>query len=174
MGRACLQNGGGHYLPQITLYGEHSTGYCDRGAPKKRFKDSLKRTLGTCHIDHHKWSTLAADHQAWCHTIHQVVSIFENSHRANLKEKHRRRRIQGASTAIPNQTFNCSQLWPDLPVSHWPSQPSACLQSTWTASFINLHLRSLAKKTVKFREGHDSFSWIAPLYPWSIPYNSEC
>ena len=22
--------------------------------------------------------------------------------------------------------------------------------------------------------GRDSFSWIAPLYPYSIPYNAEC
>ena len=28
--------------------------------------------------------------------------------------------------------------------------------------------------TPKCREGHYSFPWIAPLYPWYIPYNSEC
>ena len=49
---------GWHRLPKIALYGELSTGYCDRGVPKKRFKDSLKKTLGTCHIDHQQWSTL--------------------------------------------------------------------------------------------------------------------
>ena len=36
------------------------THHRDRGAPKKRFKDSLK-TLGTCHIDYHKWSTVRSD-----------------------------------------------------------------------------------------------------------------
>ena len=71
--------GGGHRLLKIALYSELSTGYRDRGASNKRFKDSLKKTLGTCHIDHHQWSTLAAERQAWRLTIHQVVSNFEDS-----------------------------------------------------------------------------------------------
>ena len=98
MGLACLQNGG-HRLPKIALYGELLTGYRDRGASKKRSKDSLKKTLGTCHIDHQQWSTLAADHQVWRYTVHQVVFTFEDSCRGNLREKHRWRKIQGASTA---------------------------------------------------------------------------
>ena len=105
---------GGDHLPKISLYGKLSAGYRDREAPKKRFKDSLKKTLGTCHIDHHQWSTLAADRQAWRPTVHQIVSIFEDSRRANLREKRRRRKIQGASAAIPDQNFNCrccSQTW---------------------------------------------------------------
>ena len=73
-------------------------------ATMKHFKDSLKKTLGACHIYHHQWSTLAADHQVWRCTIHQVVSNFEDSHRANLREKYRRRNIQEASAAIPDQT----------------------------------------------------------------------
>ena len=28
--------------------------------------------------------------------------------------------------------------------------------------------------TPKCRGGRYSFPWIAPLYPWSIPYNAEC
>ena len=40
-----------HRLPKIVLYGELSTGHRDRGAPKKRYKDSLKKSLSTCHID---------------------------------------------------------------------------------------------------------------------------
>ena len=28
--------------------------------------------------------------------------------------------------------------------------------------------------TLRYREGHYSIPWIAPLYPWSIPYNAEC
>ena len=95
-------------LPKIALHGELSTGHCDRGVPKKLFKDSLKKTFGTCHIDYHQWSTLAADRQAWRHTVHQVVSTFEESRRANPREKRRRRKIRGSSAAIPDQAFNCS------------------------------------------------------------------
>ena len=50
-----------HRLPKIALYGELSTGNRDRGAPKKRYKDSLKKSLSACHIDHQQWCTLAAD-----------------------------------------------------------------------------------------------------------------
>ena len=32
----------------------------ERRAPKKRFKESLKRSLTTCNIDHEQWSDLAA------------------------------------------------------------------------------------------------------------------
>ena len=67
-----------HRLPKIALYGEFSNDYCERGAPKKRFKDSPKKNFDTCHSDHHQWSTFAADHQAWCCTVHQVVSFFED------------------------------------------------------------------------------------------------
>ncbi len=28
--------------------------------------------------------------------------------------------------------------------------------------------------TPRCRGGRFSFPWIAPLYPWSLPYNAEC
>ena len=112
--------GEGHRQPKISLYDELSSGYHDKGAPKKRFKDSLKKTRGTCHINHHQWSTLVADLQAWCRIVHQVVSTFEDSRRANLWEKRRRRKIQGASAAISDQIFNCRHA---LPVPYRTSQP---------------------------------------------------
>ena len=28
--------------------------------------------------------------------------------------------------------------------------------------------------TPRCREGHYSFPWIAPLYPWYVPYTAEC
>ena len=87
---------------------ELSTGYSDRGALKKRLKDSLKTTLGTYHIDDPQWLILAADCHTWRCTVHQAISIFKDSHRANFKENHHRRKIQGAPAAIADQTFNCS------------------------------------------------------------------
>ena len=67
-----------HHLPKIALYGKLSTGHRDRGAPKKRFKDYLKKSLSACNIDPQLWSALAADRGAWQHTIHQSTSRFEN------------------------------------------------------------------------------------------------
>ena len=71
-----------HRLPKITLYGELSTGHCDRGAPKKRYEDSLRKSLGVCRIDCGQWSALAA----WRYTVHQAVSSFEASHKKDLRE----------------------------------------------------------------------------------------
>ena len=129
-----------YYFYKIALYSELSTGHRDRGAPKKHFKNFLKKTLGTCHIDHHQQSTLPADHQAWCRTVHQVISSFEDSHRANLREKHRKRKIQGASAAIPDQTFYCSCCgWTCLSLISLVNHQNAC-------SRYGLHKSSFAKK----------------------------
>ena len=100
---------GDHRLPKIALYGELSTGHRDRGAPKKRYKDSLKKSLGACHIDHRQWSTLAADRVTWRHIISQAVSSFEDSHKNNLKEKRRMRKNREASAVVPEVTFDCSR-----------------------------------------------------------------
>ena len=98
-------------LPKMALYGELPTGHRNRGAPKKRYKDSLKESLSACHIDHLHWSTLAADRTAWRHTVHQAVSSFENSRRENLREKRHRRKMRAASaaTTVPDQTLDCSR-----------------------------------------------------------------
>ena len=101
VGRAYLQNGGEPSPAQ-----DSPVWWTLHWLPWQR---GTKKTLGTSHIDHHQWSTLATDHQAWCRTIHQVVSTFEDFHRDNLREKGHRWKIQGASTAIPDQTLNCSR-----------------------------------------------------------------
>ena len=41
-----------HHLPKIVLYGELFTGHRDKGAPRKRYRDTLKRFLATCDIDY--------------------------------------------------------------------------------------------------------------------------
>ncbi|KAK3531334.1 hypothetical protein QTP70_018133 [Hemibagrus guttatus] len=43
-------------LPKIVLYSELNTGQHDKGAPKKRYKDSLKTSLNACCIDHRDWT----------------------------------------------------------------------------------------------------------------------
>ncbi|XP_076453097.1 uncharacterized protein LOC143288463 isoform X2 [Babylonia areolata] len=98
-----------HRLPKIALYGELSTGHRDRVAPKKRYKDSLKKALGACHIDHRQWSAVAADRETWRRTIHQAVSSFENNRRASLEDKRRRRKNHDAAAANPDQTFPCNR-----------------------------------------------------------------
>ena len=97
-----------HRLPKIALYGELSSGHHNIGAPKKRYKDTLKKALGACDIDHHQWTTLAADRDTWRQTIHQAVSSVEENRMDSLKEKRHRRKTHVASVSIPDQTFTCS------------------------------------------------------------------
>ena len=91
-----------HRFPKISLYGELSTGHRGRLAPKKGFKDFLKKTLNTCYIDQHQWSTPAANLQAWGYTVHQVICTFVNSSKANLRDKRHGKKILGASANIPD------------------------------------------------------------------------
>ncbi len=58
-----------HRLPKIVLYGELFSGYRNIGAPRKRYKDSLKKSLTACCIDHRQWATQAADRDSWQRTV---------------------------------------------------------------------------------------------------------
>ena len=49
------------HTSKVVLYGELSTGHRDRGAPKKRYQDCLKKSLNVCHIDCQQWSDMAVD-----------------------------------------------------------------------------------------------------------------
>ena len=55
-----------HPLPRIILGHKLSSGHHDRGAPKKGFKDCLKKSFGAYHINHCWCSTLADNHDTWC------------------------------------------------------------------------------------------------------------
>ena len=57
-----------HRLPTIMLYGELHTGHRDRGTPRKIYKDTLKRSLATCNIDHRQWTTQATNRMNWRRT----------------------------------------------------------------------------------------------------------
>ena len=97
-----------HRLPKIVMFGELSSGRYERGAPKKRFKDSLKKLLTACNIDHRQWSDLAADRVAWRYTILQAAAQFEVDRNNSFKEKRQRRKARAACTITPNISFPCS------------------------------------------------------------------
>ena len=97
-----------HRLPKIVMFSELSSGQRERGAPKKRFKDSLKKSLTACNIDHRQWSDLAANRVAWRHTIHEAAAQFEVDRKNSLKDKRQRRKACAASTTTPNISLPCS------------------------------------------------------------------
>ena len=117
---------GMHHLSRIIMCNELSAGHCDWGAPKKWFKDCWEKSIIVYHIDHHWWSTLAENCDAWCLTTNHVSS-FENSHRAALKEK---------KTWEEELQHYAIKQWPAIPVPYWLCQPIIYLQLVWTALFL--------------------------------------
>ena len=136
-----------HCLPKIIMFGELSTGHHERGAPKKRFKDSLKKLLTTCNIDHKQWSDLAPDHVAWHHTIHQAAAQFEVDRRNSRKDKRQRRKARAASTTTV-QTL----LFPAV-TARGPVSPT----SVWLATSVpavNVNVDKLLKSSFS-KPSHD-------------------
>ena len=86
---------------------ELSSGHRDRGAPKKRYKDTLKKSLSACNLDHKEWSTLTEDRNSWRHSIVTATSSFESTRRTSIEEKHHRRKISEATTPNLQNTFHC-------------------------------------------------------------------
>ena len=64
-------------MPKAVFYGKLSQGKRDRGAPRKRFKDQLKRQLTQAGIDHSEWEALAEDREEWRGTIKTAADNFE-------------------------------------------------------------------------------------------------
>ena len=80
-----------HYLPNIILYSELSIGHWNKGVSKIWYK---KKSLGTCHINHHWWSSLGKNCDHWYLTTNHVVSSFENIHKTTFKDKRHEEELQ--------------------------------------------------------------------------------
>ena len=93
-------------MPKAVFYGELSQGKRDRGAPRKRFKDQLKRQLTQAGIDHSEWEALAEDREEWRGTIKTAADNFEEGRKTAAAEK-RQRRNDSASQPVTDTTFTC-------------------------------------------------------------------
>ena len=92
-----------HRLPKIILYGELSSGLRNRGAPKKRYKDTLKKSLGAYNISHLEWTTLAEDRGTWRRTISKAASSFKSSRRSAIEKKRQRRKNRQPQHQTPTR-----------------------------------------------------------------------
>ena len=103
-----------HRLPKIILYGELSSGLRNRGAPKKRYKGNLKKSLGACNISHLEWTTLAEDCGTWRRTISKAASplqiLPEVCHRRKTSEEEN----QCSHKTKPQRDLYLLSLQPDL------------------------------------------------------------
>ena len=48
-------------MPKAVFFGELQKGKCDHGAPRKRYKDQLKRQLAQVGISHQSWQQEDSD-----------------------------------------------------------------------------------------------------------------
>ena len=97
-----------HHLQKIVLYGELSNGHRDKGAPRKRCKDTLIRSLATCDIDYRQWTTQATNRMNWSRTVYQATTSFETTRRSNMVDKRRRRKNRDPYDINTGQIVTCS------------------------------------------------------------------
>lgn len=83
------------------------------------------KILGTCHIDHIKWSTLASHRDTWRRTIHQGVSS------ASISEERRKRKNREAAAANHDRLSSAAAA--TGPARHALGSPAQTrLWSMWT------------------------------------------
>ena len=128
-----------HRLPKIVLYGELSTGHRDRGAPKKRYKDSEEIVRFMWHwpspVVHpclRPWC-LASYHQPCCLLFWSPPQDYPQSETASEEEQ----RHWETQRHKPKPDLQLHTLQSDLLVKNRPHKPRARLWSTWT-TYLNL------------------------------------
>ena len=93
-------------MPKAVFYGELAQGKRDRGAPRKRFKDQLKRQLNAAGIAENNWQHAAADRDNWRTIARRGAAAYESSRRRAAEEKRQRRKTSAAQLP-PTQGFPC-------------------------------------------------------------------
>ena len=100
-------------LPKQVLFSELASGNRPRGAPKRRFKDQLKRTLKATEIDPTTWEADAANRNIWRRTLHEGTKTFENNRRQRqeLKRTQRKARAQQPLNPPTIPCGSCGRLF---------------------------------------------------------------
>lgn len=85
-------------LPKQVFFGELKNGKRAQGAPKKRYKDTLKASLKSFGLDLKSWESLAQDRPAWrrkvqdgavlCESRRSSCAILKRQQRKSTKEGH--------------------------------------------------------------------------------------
>ncbi len=97
-------------IPKQIFYGELQSGKRSRGAPKKRFKDTLKASLKCFDIDLTNWDMQAQQRDAWRSTISNGAATHEANRiqQAKLKRQQRKSRTASIPTADSSSGITCS------------------------------------------------------------------
>ena len=101
-----------HRLPKRLLFGELQEGKRARGAPKKRYKDSLKASLKAFNINPDSWEAAAQDRSGWRAAVHEGAKSCE-ANRTSAAEQRRQARKNSAKdpTAATIPCPRCPRLF---------------------------------------------------------------
>ena len=80
-------------IPKAVFLSELQEGKRDRGAPRKHYKDQLKRQLAQAGIGHQSWQQ-ASDRDSWRSSVRNASCEFEAERHKATKEKRRRQKEQ--------------------------------------------------------------------------------
>ena len=94
-------------MPKAVFFSELQEGKRDRGAPRKRYKDQLKRELAQAGFSHQSWQKEASDRDSWHSSVRKASCEFEAEKHKAPKEKRRRQKERAASLPSSSQTFVC-------------------------------------------------------------------
>ena len=64
-------------VPKAVFFSELQEGMRDRGAPRKCYKDRLKRQLAQAGISHQSWQQEASDRDSWRSSVRKVSCEVE-------------------------------------------------------------------------------------------------
>ena len=96
-----------HRLPKQIFYGEITKGKRSRGAPKKRFKDTLKSSLKAFQLDPDVWESLAKDRGKWRSKVHKGAKLSEQRKIATAQAKRTARKAKKPSNTTPRSQIHC-------------------------------------------------------------------
>ena len=94
-------------MPKAAFFSELQEGKRDRGAPRKRYKDQLKRQLALAGISHQSWQQEASGGDSWRSSVRKASCEFEAKKHGAAKEKHRRQTERAETLPSSSQTFVC-------------------------------------------------------------------
>ena len=96
-------------MPKTVFFSEFQEGKRNRGAPRKHYKDQLKRQLAQMGISHQSWQQEASDGDNWRSSVRRASYEFEAERHKAAKEKRRRQKEQAATLPFSSQTFVCPE-----------------------------------------------------------------
>ena len=90
-----------HRIPKQLLFGELQDGKRTLGAPKKRFKDTLKASLKAFGINPASWEQTAADRSKWRAAVHDGARRHESDKKAAAETRRQERKNKAMQPQAP-------------------------------------------------------------------------